>query len=332
MTAVGVVAPAFGGMTPPPSARPDVLPDDRLLASAVPVPTLRRELRRIPAVRNAVSVVGALVQSIGVVAGAAVVAHPVAYVVAFLLAGRGFALLSVLAHEGAHRLLFRNRVVNDVVGRWILAYPALVPFELYRRSHLSHHRDELGPDEPDVWLYAGYPVTKNTFWRRLLRDAFLISGWKRLRRLLGALTIRAGRPFALRILAGQVPVLVVLTLLDRPELYLALWLLPWMTVWQVLNRLRAVAEHGGMSRSDDKRATTHVVRQRPLARFWVVPYNTGYHLAHHVDMGVPFRNLPRLQRELVRSGWVTADIEYPGYLSLWRTLAGSDGYPWTARR
>ena len=26
----------------------------------------------------------------------------------------------------------------------------------------------------------------------------------------------------------------------------------------------------------------------------MVPYNTGWHLAHHVDMGVPWRNLPEL--------------------------------------
>jgi enoyl-CoA hydratase len=33
-----------------------------------------------------------------------------------------------------------------------------------------------------------------------------------------------------------------------------------------------------------------------VARFWIVPYNTGWHLAHHVDMGVPWRNLPAPRR------------------------------------
>ena len=33
----------------------------------------------------------------------------------------------------------------------------------------------------------------------------------------------------------------------------------------------------------------------------------GQHLAHHVDMGVPWRNLPRLHDELVRAGWVTPE-------------------------
>ena len=30
---------------------------------------------------------------------------------------------------------------NDLVGRWLLAYPALVPFDVYRRSHFAHHRE-----------------------------------------------------------------------------------------------------------------------------------------------------------------------------------------------
>jgi fatty acid desaturase len=95
----------------------------------------------------------------------------------------------------------------------------------------------------------------------------------------------------------------------------------WSTLWKVSNRLRSIAEHGGMERSRDRRRTTHVVRQSRLARYWMVPYNTGWHLAHHVDMGVPWRNLPRLHDELVRSGWVTDAIEYPSYRSFWRAAS-----------
>ena len=111
------------------------------------------------------------------------------------------------------------------------------------------------------------------------------------------------------------------TAAGRPELYLGLWLMPWLTSWRVINRLRAIAEHGGMERSPDRRRTTHHVRQSWLARFWIVPFNTGWHLAHHVDPGVPFRKLPALHRLLVDSGWVVPDLEYPNYRTLWRKLA-----------
>ena len=64
-----------------------------------------------------------------------------------------------------------------------------------------------------------------------------------------------------------------------------------------------------------------MVRQRPLARFWMVPYHTGWHLAHHVDSGIPWRRLPQLHGELVAAGWITPELEYPSYLALWRALA-----------
>ena len=105
-----------------------------------------------------------------------------------------------------------------------------------------------------------------------------------------------------------------------------------MTVWRVINRLRAIAEHGGMTRSPDRRMTTHVVRQHWLARFWMVPFNTGWHLAHHVDMGVPFRNLPRLHAELVDSGWVTADLTYPATRRCGRRWRRAEPGPQRARR
>jgi fatty acid desaturase len=76
-----------------------------------------------------------------------------------------------------------------------------------------------------------------------------------------------------------------------------------------------------MQQSADRRNTTHSVHQSWAARLTIVPYNTGWHLAHHVDMGVPFRNLPRLHRELVDSGWVTVELEHPSYVALWRSLS-----------
>ena len=53
----------------------------------------------------------------------------------------------------------------------------------------------------------------------------------------------------------------------------------------------------------------------------MVPYNTGWHLAHHVDMGVPWRNLPKLHDELIRSGWLVPDVEYPTYRSFWKACS-----------
>jgi fatty acid desaturase len=309
-----------------PSCRPDVLPSDRLTGAARPVPELREHLREISGRCNAWTVIGAWAQSLGVVEAAAVIDRWWAYALAFILMGRAFVLLNILAHESAHRLLFDRRWLNDGVGRWMLAYPAFTPLDAYRRAHMAHHRDELGPAEPDRGLYAGYPITAGSMARKLTRDGVGISGWKNLRPLQVALTKPASRSAAARLFCVQLLVAVALTaageLLDGVWwLYPLLWLGPWLTVWRVLNRLRAIAEHGGMIQSEDRRMTTHVVRQHLWARFWIVPYHTGWHLAHHVDSGIPWRQLPALHDELVASGWVTPDLTYRSYWELWRALA-----------
>lgn len=323
MTAPTVaVDPRLGGMVPDPTVVPDgILPTERLLANGRPAPAIRAELRRIPNWRAAWAVGWLWLETVATMALVAWWGHPVGYLLAFPLMGRNLARFNILGHEAVHRTLFSNRRVNDFVGRWLLSYVAWSPFELYRRGHLDHHRDELGPAEPDTALYANYPITRDSFRRKLVRDATGQSGWKILKGLLRALRSARTRPMAVRILGAQAVVLAIATAFGHPELWLLLWFAPWLTVWRVINRLRAIAEHGGMTRSKDRRLTTHHVRQTPLARFWLTPYHVGWHLAHHVDMGVPCWNLPRLQRELEASGWVTPGSVWPSYRSLWAALS-----------
>jgi fatty acid desaturase len=308
-------------MVPGTELLPDVLPTDRLTASGKAVPAVREGLRKIPNLANAWSVVFCWVQILAPIYLAVRLNNPVMWVAAFLLCGRGFALLNILGHEAAHRLLFSKKSVNDFVGRWFLAYPAFTPIDLYRRAHMAHHRDEFGPEEPDMNLYQGYPITRASLRRKLTRDALGNSGWKSLKGLL----LAARKPTVARtILTVQLVIFVLFVAAGHPWLFLFLWIAPWMTVWRVLNRLRAIAEHGGMTRSNDRRQTTHHVKQGFWPRFWLAPYKTGWHLAHHVDIGVPFRNLPAFHKELVASGWVTDSLEYPSYFALWRALSSRE--------
>ncbi len=312
-------------LVPPPEHLPDVLPTDRLNERAKPVRELRDELRNINDVGNAFTVLGALFWSFGVVIAAGMVNTWWSYLLAFVFMARGHVCLNILGHEAAHRLLFSHRPLNDAVGRWVLAYPSFQALLAYRRSHFAHHRDELGPDEPDLSLYSGYPIPSDSWRRKLRRDVTGVSAYKNFRGLFRAL--RKGAREAQQIAVVQVVLLGASIAVQRPLMYVV-WVLSWSTLWRVSNRLRSIAEHGGMIRSKDRRLTTHVIRQSRMARFWMVPYNTGWHLAHHVDMGVPWRNLPRLHDELVRAGWVTEALEYPSYRSFWRAASsGTEKQP-----
>jgi len=296
----------------------EVLPSERLLVNGVAIPELRAEFRRISTWRNVRAVTLAWAWLLGL---AYLGTHGgwLVGVACFMFMGPIHVRFAILMHEAAHKLLFRKKWANDWIGKWLIAYPAFVPIGLYRRSHFAHHREEFGPDEPDIAFYRGYPCEPRDLRRRLLRDAVGISGWKNFVVLLKALTKRASRPLASAILGTQLVMAVGLALVTgRWWSYLVFWWLPWMTQWRVLNRLRAIAEHGGMSRSDDRRLTTHNVKQSLLARTWLVPFNTGWHLAHHVDMGVPWHTLPAYHAELLNAGYVNEEITFKNYTALWR--------------
>ena len=333
MTAAGsalshdeLVASMTGGMArgdlPCFAGSPRLRPDGR------PRPEFRAELRRIPNAFNAITVMATLTAAVAVVAAVIAVDHWLATAVAVPVMGIVMLRMFILHHEAAHRLLFSNRLINDIVGVNILGW---LPFgtgtHQYRRGHANHHRDEFGPKEPDFLLYALYPVSKASMGRKLLRDLVGVSGFRIVKPRFTGLVRPPFLLLSLRFFAGQAVVLAAFWAVGRPWLYLVLWALPYFSYYQVANRLRAIAEHGGMTRTPDRRNTTHHVRQSWTARLLLVPYNVGYHLAHHVDSGVPARHLPRLQRALEQDGYLPAEAMWPGYRSLWRALVRPDPAP-----
>lgn len=297
--------------------------DGPIAPSGKPRPELREQLRRIPNVHNALNVVALYAITIGIFVLTARLDNVFVWIAAFLVMGPIHARFAILMHESAHRLLFSNRRANDLIGKWLIAYPAFVPIDLYRRGHMAHHREEFGPNEPDIPLYRGYPIPRDSMVRKLRRDASGITGWKLTKGLFRGVVAEPVkiRHAARAILATQVVMLALFTIAGHPWMYFILWFLPHLTVWRVINRLRSIAEHGGMRQSSDRRETTHSVRQHLPARLTIVPYYTGWHLAHHVDSGIPMRNLPRLHAELIRSGYVQPELEYRSYPALWKALA-----------
>ena len=249
-------------MVPDVTDRPDVLPSERLLANGMAMPGLRADLRRIDNRRNALSVVAVWFWVALLIGGAVFIDQWWSYLIAFILMGPMYARFAILMHEAAHKLLFTNKRWNDLIGKWVVAYPVFTPVQLYRRVHFAHHKDEFGPDEPDMAFYSPYRCTRRALYRRLFRDAVGISGWKNLVPLVKNTLHKPFRPIGLSIFGVQAALWAIMwAATGRWWIYPLLWFLPWMTEWRVINRLRSIAEHGGMERSPDRRATTHHVRQ-----------------------------------------------------------------------
>ena len=312
------VSAMTGGMVPwvePFKGTSALRPDGR------PFPAQRAELRTIDNWRNALTCLICLALPIGVVGAVAAFDHWVAVIFALPVVAIFQNRMFILSHEGAHRLLFSNRVANDLVGINFFGWLAFgTGTHAYRRAHTHHHRDEFGPKEPDFLLYAFYPIAHISMRRKLRRDSTGISAYRSLRPRLTGVFRRRFWVNSVRFYIGQLFIFSVFAFSGHPYLYFFLWVLPYVTMYQVLNRLRAIAEHGGMTRSTDRRKTAHHVRQNRIARTLIVPLGVGHHLAHHVDSGIPFRNLPRLTHLLEQEGYITTELAWPNYRTLWAAL------------
>jgi fatty acid desaturase len=96
---------------------------------------------------------------------------------AIVLVGAGQHQLSGLAHEGSHYILFRNRILNDLVSDLLCMFPLFASIYHYRLQHLAHHQFVNDPDrDPDVsqlrtsghWL--GFPLPKRSFLVALVKQ------------------------------------------------------------------------------------------------------------------------------------------------------------------
>ncbi len=311
-----LVASMTGGMAPDPepfSGSRRLHPDGR------PRAAFRDELRTVPVVRNVAAVLGSAALPVLIVWAAVTLDHPAAWVLAVPAMALAQNRLFILHHEAAHRVLFPDRRINDLVGITLIGWLTFgTGSHGYRLGHVQHHRDEFGPREPDFLLYSLYPITRASMRRKLLRDIGGVSAFRIVRPRFQRLGEPRHRRMTLMFLGGQALIAAVFALAGHPWLYLFLWVVPWVFVYQVLNRLRAIAEHGGMTRSSDRRRASRHVRQTPLVKALLVPFNVGYHVAHHVDQTVPMWNLPRLHTALVEDGYLTDDLVWPSYRAVWR--------------
>ena len=149
-------------LIPNPTALPDVLPSERLLLNGMAIPELRANFRRIENWRNVRAVTMVWLWT-ALMAWAGTRYTWGAAVAVFVLMGPMHARFAILMHEAAHKLLFTNKRINDFVGKWLIAYPAMVPISIYRRSHFAHHREEFGPEEPTLLFTAATPVSRRTY-------------------------------------------------------------------------------------------------------------------------------------------------------------------------
>lgn len=245
--------------------------------------------------------------------------NPLTFLLAVVVIGSRQLGLAILMHEAAHNALFRTRWLNEFAGEWLCGRPILAELGAYRHYHLTHHRFTQTDKDPDLALSTPFPTTRASLIRKFVRDLTGQTGIKQLvgqimmsLRLAGddeareAATQDFAQAFKARDLWLSLPVfvgiMVAMGLAGDWWYGLAFWLLPFLTWFQLVLRVRNIAEHGAVERSENPLRNTRTTKAGWLERALVAPYWVNYHLEHHLVMHMPCWQLPKLHKVLLAKG------------------------------
>lgn len=277
-----------------------------------------------------------------VIAAGAIAIHvdriPV-YLLAGLVIGSRIQCLAIMMHDACHGLLFSNHRLNDLIGDLFVAYPLLMSIDLYRANHMQHHRHTNTVRDYDYRVQRKdpdqhFPKTGGAMVWLLVRSVIGLNYYR---------VARAGRVWApianfhnpgrfgfdyrlaLRLRYVAWALLVYGLILWSPLRWqiLGLFMIPQFIWVNVFNRIRAMAEHNGVTDERELNGTRTVIPTL-LDRFLIAPLNVSYHLEHHLFPSVPWHNLRRLHAHLMTDPAYAADAHITqGYWGVIRELMPS---------
>ena len=293
--------------------------DDARRVSRLPAETVKRltEISPMKACYGAFETVTILVLAIG---AAIVWWTPWVVIPAIIvITGRQQACF-VLAHDAAHYRMYKNRTLNDVVGR-LFAMPVGISMCTYRVIHRLHHNHLYEERDPDTPLHGGYPRGRAYLAKKLAKDLIGLTAYKTYSYFFGAPAInedaeKVNRPLddtspALRksarsdrwFVAGfhiVAPIAAILT--GYGIEYFVLWILPLVTTLQALLRFRAICEHGAVTDLSSPLTAARTNLVPGWLRWWMFPHHVNFHVEHHLYPSIPHYNLPACHAKMAEHG------------------------------
>lgn len=287
-------------------------------ARQAPFPELAKRLSIVDDRRNALAIAGQW-GLIGIFVAAGVMSagwavHWVVVAAAVILIASRQQAISVLIHDAAHYRLFGNRRLNDAMSDIFCAFPLGVVTARYRATHLLHHLEPMGENDPDWVMMRKFP--REWSWPKAPRAVVLtllgdlcglgaiayLRQWNHWFPLANHFGRAASPPplsweIRLRLYATYGVAAGLIIGLGCWREFLLYWVLPMVTVSQVMLRVRAISEHMGCGEGAGAGVTRNV-EAGWVERVLISPFNVNHHLTHHIFPGVPWYNLPKLTRIL----------------------------------
>lgn len=219
--------------------------------------------------------------------------HPLAWVLGIFVVGTRQQALGIIAHDGVHRLISRDRRVNDLVAQIFCYWPMGADLRGNRPMHLNHHRHLGTSQDPELAYYRSgaphwdAPISRGRLlWQ--LTSACFGANWREIFRIRQAMPpdVLSGKLMPLVVNAAFVGICAA----TGAWWAAALWYLSTCTTMVAAWTFRTWIEHLGS-------ATTHRVHLPAWLRFWMTPHGCWMHWEHHAHPAVPYYNLARVRAQ-----------------------------------
>ena len=258
--------------------------------------------------------------------------NPLIWMIAVMVVGTRQLGLAILMHEAAHGGLHSNRAINEWIGQWLCAVPVGADLASYRSYHLQHHKFTQQPEDPDLSLSAPFPITRESFGRKVIRDLtgqtfvkqrlpLFLSLFKRRNADEEATHesfVSSGADKMARFLAVNAVLFGLFWLLGAGVWFWGVWVFAMATWLSLVTRIRNIAEHACTSTGEDPFTHARTTLANPVERLLIAPYWVNYHAEHHLFMYLPCYHLPEAHRLLVEKGLVKRMEVRPGYFDVMR--------------
>jgi fatty acid desaturase len=211
--------------------------------------------------------------------------------VALIVIGNRQRALGNLMHDASHGSFAGDRWQADTLADCLLFLPLFTMLALYRREHFAHHRRLGSPGDDGDLIHCEEDMVRgwtSLLWRHMTSRRIWIGS------VLGHLP-RADAWARSGMFVWWGVVLLAIALILRPAdagLFAALWLASRATTFHLITVFREISNHVGL------RPGTIIgfCRNHTAGGFLGAlfhPHNDGYHLAHHLNPGIPFFALPQ---------------------------------------
>lgn len=244
----------------------------------------------------------------------------------FFIASR-FNVFALLVHEQVHFLGFRGKY-GDWIADLLVSFPLLgVTVRNYAKVHLAHHKFYFSALDPDFHRKSGedwvFPMKISHAIKLFFKD---ISGLS----FFGTVTGKANNkatplfnrpnptPKWLRVIYYLVAA-ALLTHFGLWQVFLLYWVIPLVTVFQVIIKFGAICEHiYGVNHILSR--TTPLIVNKWWEKLLLPNLNFTLHIYHHLYPGISWKKLPKVHSIFVREGLVDKSLVFEGYAAYFAHL------------